>query len=109
MKKTLLILTLGFMALTVQAKDIKKVEFTTIPQMHCENCENRIKNNLKYEKGVKLVETNIAEQKVTVTYDADKTSEETLREAFSKFNYEAHILKKGEKVPTQGTTSCSNM
>ncbi len=109
MKKTLLTLALGLAAFTAQAKDIKKVEFTTTPQMHCQNCEQKIKNNLKYEKGVKLVETSIADQKVTITYDADKTSEETLRKAFEKFNYEARKLGKGEKVKTQSQTSCSNM
>lgn len=48
--------------------------FTTSPQMHCENCENKIKGNLRFEKGVKKIVTDIDSQTVTVTYDADKTS-----------------------------------
>ena len=33
------------------AKDIKTVVFTTTPQMHCAACENKIKSNLRFEKG----------------------------------------------------------
>ena len=35
------------------AKDIKTVVVTTQPQMHCSGCENKIKGNLRFEKGVK--------------------------------------------------------
>uniref|UniRef100_UPI004026F15A hypothetical protein n=1 Tax=Prevotella sp. TaxID=59823 RepID=UPI004026F15A len=34
------------------AKDIKTVVFTTTPQMHCAACENKIKSNLRFEKGL---------------------------------------------------------
>lgn len=85
-------------ALASTAKDIRTVVFTTTPIMHCEDCENKIKGNLRFEKGVKAIETNIKEQTVTVKYDAQKTSEEKLRKAFGKFSYEARILKEGEKA-----------
>lgn len=32
-------------------KDIKTVVFKTTPEMHCNNCETKIKNNLRFEKG----------------------------------------------------------
>ena len=91
-----------FIALAVSAacfaKDIQKIVFTTTPQMHCENCEKKIKNNLRFEKGVKKIETNIEKQTVTVEYDADKITAEQLLKAFSKFGYKARQLKEGEKV-----------
>ena len=31
------------------AKDIKTVVLTTNPQMHCENCEKKIKDNIRFE------------------------------------------------------------
>lgn len=68
-----------------------KAVFTVLPKMHCENCENKIKSNLRFEKGVKGVETSIPDQKVTVKYDPDKTSEEKLAEAFSKIGYKASV------------------
>ena len=49
------------------------------------------------------------QQKVTVKYDADKTSAEKLQEAFKKFGYEARQVKADEKVKRDNTQSCSNM
>lgn len=89
MKKSLLIMTMALSALMASAKDIKTVVLTTSPQMHCESCEKKIKGNLKFEKGVKQIDTNVAEQKVTVEYDADKTSADNIIAAFPKFGYTA--------------------
>lgn len=69
------------------AKDIKTMVVTTTPVMHCENCENKIKGNLRFEKGVKEITTDIPTQTVTITYDADKTSESKLTAAFEKIGY----------------------
>ena len=89
MKRTFFISTMLLMAFYCMAKDIKTVVFTTLPQMHCENCENKIKGNLRFEKGVKTIETNIEKQQVTISFDADKTSVEKLRKGFEKIGYEA--------------------
>ena len=75
------------------AKDIKTVVLTTNPQMHCENCENKIKGNMRFEKGVKKIETDIPKQHVTITYDADKTTVEKLKAGFEKFGYEAETVE----------------
>ena len=53
-------------------REIKTVFFTTTPQMHCAACENKIKNNLRFEKGIKSIETSVPDQTVTVKYNADK-------------------------------------
>lgn len=55
-------------------REIKTVVFTTTPQMHCAVCENKIKNNLRFEKGIKNIETSVPNQTVTVKYNADKTT-----------------------------------
>lgn len=55
-------------------REIKTVVFTTTPQMHCAACENKIKNNLRFEKGIKSIETSVPNQTVTVKYNADKTT-----------------------------------
>lgn len=91
-KKTLATLLAAAMATIVIAKDIKTVVFTTTPQMHCENCENKIKGNMRFEKGVKKIETDIPKQHVTITYDADKTTVEKLKAGFEKFGYEAETV-----------------
>lgn len=55
-------------------REIKTVVFTTTPQMHCAACENKIKNNLRFEKGIKNIETSVPNLTVTVKYNADKTT-----------------------------------
>ena len=76
-----------------KVKDIKTVVVTTQPQMHCENCEKKIKGNLRFEKGVKEIQCDIEGQRVTITYDADKTNVEALIKSFGKFGYQATEIK----------------
>lgn len=73
------------------AKDIKTAVFTTRPEMHCEGCENRIKNNLRFEKGIKKIETDVPNQAVTITYDADKTDIQAIIKGFKKIDYDATV------------------
>ena len=97
MKKLLLLLMVAMTVMAANAKDIKTVVFTTEPPMHCEGCENRIKNNLRFEKGIKKIETNVEKQTVTITYDADRTTVENLIKGFEKIDYIATEVKDGEQ------------
>ena len=78
-------------------KDIKTVVFTTNPQMHCENCEKKIKGNLRFEKGVKNITTDLKTKTVTIEYDADKTNVQNLIKGFKKIKYEASEVKKDKE------------
>lgn len=110
MKKLLSFLFMCLMATTVAlAKDIKTVLVTTQPQMHCENCEKKIKKNLRFERGVKDIITSVPNQTVMIKYDADKTTVEKLLKAFEKFGYTARQLKKDEKVKLDGSSSACEM
>lgn len=110
MKRKLLFSVISmFFALSVSAKDIKTVVFTTTPQMHCENCENKIKNNVRFVKGVKTIVTSIEAQTVTITYDADKTSPEKISQGFAKIGYSVKEVKEGEKVKCDTQEKCKNM
>ncbi len=84
--------------LAVGGKDLRLLVVTPTPQMHCESCENKIKNNLRFERGVVRIETSLEEQTVSVTYDARKTNAEHLKAAFAKIGYEAHVVS-DTKVP----------
>lgn len=97
MKRHFLLLTLALCAITSFAKDIKTIIVTTNPQMHCEACENKIKSNMRFEKGIKAIETNISRQEVTLTYDADKTTPEKLMKGFEKIGYTATVKTGCEK------------
>ena len=105
--KKLILLTAMLLTMTVGfARDIKTLVVTTTPPMHCESCENKIKGNLRFEKGVKKIETSIPDQTVTIEYDAEKISAEKLIEAFTKFGYEAQEIT--PKNETKGECCQSN-
>lgn len=109
MKKLVILSTIMLGAISVSAKDIKTILFTTTPQMHCANCETKIKNALRFDKGVKQIKTNVEEQTVTVKFDADKVSQEKLFEDLKKIGYDSRLLKPGEKVKRNEGEACKNM
>lgn len=90
MRTKLFFLSLA-VAAVCSAKDIKTAVFTTAPEMHCSSCENKIKSNLKFEKGIKDIQTDLATKTVTIQYDADKTNVENIIVGFKKINYEATV------------------
>lgn len=89
MKKLGMMMAAMMIAAAGFAKDIKTAVFNTAPEMHCNSCENRIKEGLKFEKGVKDIKTDLETKTVTIEYDADKTNVENLVAAFAKINYKA--------------------
>ncbi len=93
MKKILVMFTMMMVAMVTFAKDIKTVVFT----------------NLRFEKGIKSIETSVPNQTVTVQYNADKTTPEKLQKGFEKFGYKARILKDGEKVKKNTEEKCDLM
>ena len=91
------------------AKDIKTVVLKTSPEMHCENCENKIKNNIRFEKGIKEIETNLEEKTVTIKYDADKTNVDAIIEGFAKINYTATVAgSETSAAPSQSSSCCGS-
>ena len=61
---------------------------TTQPQMHCQNCEKKIKGNIRFVKGTKKIATSVKDQKVTIVYDGRKAKYNDYVEAFKKIGYE---------------------
>ena len=91
MRTKVLFLSLAIAAVC-SAKDIKTVVVNTAPEMHCSSCENKIKSNLKFEKGIKDIQTNLTDKTVTIQYDADKTNVENIIAGFKKINYDATVV-----------------
>lgn len=81
-------------AVSAAAADKVTTAFTVTPKMHCVNCENKIKNNLRHEKGVTAIATSIKAQTVTVTYDPAKTDAARLAAALKRLGYTATPQKK---------------
>ena len=98
MKKYLMLMVLLMTATIMTAKDIRTVVLTTNPQMHCKNCENRLVKTFKDFKGIKSVETSLADQTITISYDAKKVSEEDLIAALDGAGFKARRLAEGEVI-----------
>ena len=100
MKKLLMLMVLlmAMVATAMTAKDIRTLVVTTNPQMHCKNCENRVVKTFKDVKGVKSVETSVADQTITISYDAKKVSEEDLIAALDGAGFKARRLAEGEVI-----------
>ena len=94
MKKLTLMFALVMICLSAAAKktETKCVEFSVNPPLQCENCENKVKNNLKFEKGVKDVKAYAKENRILITYDPAKTGEEALVKALKKIGYDATVV-----------------
>lgn len=110
MKKLFFAMMLAAVSATASAKSVTDtLVVTTTPQMHCANCENKIKEGLRFEKGIKDILTSVENQTVTILYNPAKTDKQKLEAAFPKFGYEARELKKGEKVALKTDEVCPNM
>ena len=91
--RTRVLLTALLVAAICQVKDIKTVVLKTSPEMHCANCEKKIKTNIRFETGVKSIVTNLKTKTVTIQYDADKTTVGDIIKGFKKIKYEATEVK----------------
>lgn len=92
-KKLITLLTVLFLSIgTTVAKDFRTVTFK-VEQMMCQNCEKKVKDNIRFEKGMKKLSTDLKAKTVTITYDAEKTNVEQLQAGFKKFKYEAVVVE----------------
>ena len=97
MKKIIMLCLLAVMGFGIsEAVAQKKVDAqvkTTVfmTDVDCETCAKKIDNSLPYQKGVKEVKVDVATRKVTVTYDATKSSDEALIKAFKKIKINATV------------------
>ena len=97
MKKLILLVFTLFLAVLTQAQTIKEVVFTTEPEIECNNCVKKIKDNLRFEKGVKAINPDLNTKLVTIQYDSEKTNPENLIKAFARIKYKATVVESKEK------------
>jgi len=99
MKVVQIILAVVFLlgTVTVSAQDKpknnkeEKVVFSV--SMDCHNCEQKIKKNIPYEKGVKDLTTNLDKKLVTITYQTDKTDKAKLKKSIEKLGFTCEEVK----------------
>lgn len=91
MKKMIVMALMATMCAGVMAGNEAKNDtlvVTTTPVMHCAKCENRIKQNVRFVKGVKKIETSVPKQTVTLVYDKQKATYQDFVAAFKKIGFE---------------------
>lgn len=89
MKRFMSMIVMLMISVAIFAKgEVKTVVYTPTPMMHCQGCENKIKGNLKFLKGIKSITTDLEKQTVTITYDSSKTKPEKIEAGFNKIGYE---------------------
>jgi len=87
-----------FVTNTVFAQDKKKVNsdeqvvFTV--SMQCQNCEQKIKKNIPFEKGVKDLSTDLDKKLVTIKYSPDKTDKAKLKKSIEKLGFTCEEVQK---------------
>ena len=92
-----LLAVMGFGVADAVAQKKSDAQFKTtvfLTDVDCETCAKKIDNSLPYQKGVKEVKVDVATRKVTVTYDATKSSDDALIKAFKKIKINAEVAKK---------------
>ena len=86
---------------TVSAQDKKgnnqEEQVVFLVNMHCQDCEQKIKKNIPYEKGVKDLTTNLDKQLVTIKYRPDKTDKAKLKKSIEKLGYTCEEVKEQVK------------
>lgn len=92
MKRFIILAVMAVMTMGASAKGDKNGNDTlcvsTTPVMHCANCENKIKSNIRFVKGVKKIETSVPNQAVTIVYDKSKASYTDFEKAFKKIGFD---------------------
>ena len=104
MKKLILLAFALFLAVLTQAQSIKEVVFTTEPEIECNNCVNKIKNNLRFEKGVKAINPDLSTKLVTIQYDSERTNPDNLIKAFAKIKYKATVVEPKKEIKQEEKT-----
>ena len=92
--KTIKIILLSLIAFTAATGSYAQVDTIRIKTTAiCEQCRDRIENDLSFEKGVKSAKLDLETKMVTVTYNAKKTDPQKIREAITKIGYDADTMK----------------
>ena len=88
--RVLVVITLLISSIMAFAAD-KTTEVFTLDHQMSSHCEKKIKENLRFEKGISKIVVSLKENTITITYDARKTDTEKIIEAFRKIGFTAFV------------------
>ena len=72
----------------------------------CGQCKDRIEEHMRFVKGVKYAELDLSTKKVTVIYNAGKTSPEALRNEIASVGYKADNVEPVETAYNELPACC---
>lgn len=98
MKKIILSAMVALMAAGASAETLKTVVVTPTPKLTCQNCEKKVKDNVRFVKGTKKIETSVKDNTVTITYDADKAKVADYEAAFKKIGRNITVKEEPKDV-----------
>lgn len=98
MKKIILSAMVALMAAGASAETLKTVVVTPTPKLTCQNCEKKVKDNVRFVKGTKKIETSVKDNTVTITYDADKAKVADYEFAFKKIGRNITVKEEPKDV-----------
>lgn len=82
----------------------KTTEVFTLDHQMSQNCEKRIKENLRFEKGISKIDVSLKQNTITITYNPAKTDTAKIIEAFKKIGFNAFVY--GQEPQVQPAPCC---
>ena len=79
-----------FMSSNVEARGPKTETVNFWVSIHCSSCQQRIMENLPFERGVRDISIDIETKSVEVVYNTKRTDSKKIRQAIEKLGYEVH-------------------
>ena len=87
-----------FTALITITANAKPVTITIKSTIICDECTERVRNALVYEKGIKKITTDLKTQEIYVKYNPKKIDEATIKKLIAAVGYNADDVKRNETV-----------
>ena len=107
MKKLLTFLIVVLMGMTVFAQKAETQTITIQTNGTCEHCKKVMMENVPQWKGVENCSYDLKTAKLTITYQPQKTSPETLRTAISQLGYDADNVKADAEARAKLPSCCT--
>ncbi len=107
MKKLLTFLIVVLMGMTVFAQKAETQTITIQTNGTCEHCKKVMMENVPQWKGVEKCTYDLKTAKLTITYQPQKTSPETLRTAISQLGYDADNVKADAEARAKLPSCCT--
>ncbi|ASB50223.1 heavy-metal-associated domain-containing protein [Alkalitalea saponilacus] len=102
-QRTLLLTSLVFvLAITTSAQRSNQESATFSVNINCQNCVDRITNQLAFERGVRDLSFDIEAQTVEVTYRNNRTDKEKLAEKIRELGFEVKEKKEEREKAKAG-------